>query len=130
MISLLILFATIGLACLLGFTIKRFLGWSLKREIKLRSICKNKKAYANVALIVIILIPLTFAAWLATYTPVAMIIDTLGGMTDDPNAHRIFDLANIVIAGLLIGEILVLLVWLGASAFRRHEQTYYVGGGY
>jgi hypothetical protein len=59
--------------------------------------------------------------------PVAMLIDVLKAQTSDPRVLRIFNLANVSAAALLIGEVVVLLVWWVASAFRREDQTYYGG---
>ncbi len=94
----------------------------------MKSFLRDKHGNVSVALLCIVLIPLTFVAWLVTWTPVAMMIDVIADMTaGNPMAARILSLANVSVAALLIGEIVVYLVWWLASAFRKEDQTY--GGG-
>jgi hypothetical protein len=93
----------------------------------MRNFIKDKRANVSVGLMCIILIPITFSAWLVCYMPTAMLIDTLSGMTDNANALNIFNIAKVVCSALLIGEVLTLIVWWLASAFRKEDQTYQVG---
>jgi len=65
--------------------------------------------------------------WLLTWTPVAMMIDILKTMTVEPRALRIYNLAHVSASALLIGEVVCLLIWWVASAFKREDQTYYGG---
>jgi hypothetical protein len=58
-----------------------------------------------------------------------MMIETLQTMTTNPRALQVLNaLTDWALGVLLIGEILALLIWWLASAFKREDQTYY--GGY
>jgi len=95
--------------------------------MKLRVWMGDRSGNVQVGVICIALICVTFIVWLLTWTPVSMLIDVLRTMTDDPQALRIFSLANTSAGILLIGEIFVYVVWWLASSFTREDQTYYGG---
>lgn len=99
--------------------------------MKLRNLSKNCMGNMSVAIIAIVTIPVTFLAWIVTWTPIAEMTDILAAMTSSPDALRVYELAHNVAGWLLLAEIITVVVWWIASSFKREGQTYpvTVGGG-
>ncbi len=84
----------------------------------------DKRGFAAVTVIAIVLICATFAAWLVTSPIIGMLTTTLGSLTTDTRVHNYYTLANNVLGWTLLGEILMYGIWWLANAFRREDQTY------
>jgi hypothetical protein len=74
-----------------------------------------------------VLIIATFIVWLATFTPVLMVIDMLTGLIVVPELNNIIRLCNIAAGAVLICEVAAYLIWMVASAFKQEDQTYFGG---
>ena len=94
-----------------------------------RGFIRDCRASMAVAVIAIVTIPLTFIAWLVTWTPIAQMTDMLAAMTTNPDALRVYELAHNVAGWLLIAEVATVIVWWLASSFRQESQTYPKSGG-
>lgn len=90
----------------------------------MRSFIGDRRGIAAVAVVAIVMVPLTFMVWLLSYSPVLMMMDVIEPLTSNTDALAIYDEVHTVAAAFLIVEVVAILVWWGASAFRKEDQTY------
>lgn len=90
----------------------------------MRSFSNDRRGIAAVAIVAIIMVPLTFMVWLLSYTPVLMMMDVIEPLTTNVEALAIYDEVHTVVSAFLIVEVIAIIVWWGASAFRKEDQTY------
>jgi len=92
-----------------------------------RRFVSDLEGNARVGVTVIVLLCMTAIAWYVTAAPVAMMLDILVTVTDHTRALSIINSLHFFLGLILLAEVVALLIWLFASAFKREDQTYYGG---
>jgi len=93
----------------------------------LKQLQQNQQGTLRVSILCIIFIIVTFMIWVATFTPVVLVINQLSTLSTAPEVAKIIRLCNIAIGLCLICEITAYLIWMFADAFKREEQSYFGG---
>jgi hypothetical protein len=85
----------------------------------------------QVNVLAIVLIIVTFIVWIATFSPIFMVIDRLLELPivyDTARIMSIVRLCNIVAGISLLCEVISYIIWAVASEFKREDQTFAYGG--
>ena len=79
----------------------------------------------QVNVLAIVFIIATLIIWVATFTPVFMMIDMLLSFTvASPEVLNIVRICNIASGLVLLSEIAAYIIWAIASEFKREDQTF------